>query len=334
MKLFEIALAIGEEVTGDRNIEISGVSPLVDAGREDISFVRDKKAEKILPNSGAGAVIMQEGSAPDRPAIITKHPTLAFAKVLEIFSEEKALAPGIHPSAVIGENVSIGKNVSVGAHAVVGEGTILGDNVVLGAGVKLGHDCQIGPSTLICENSVLYRKTSLGARCRVHANTVIGSDGFGYTLTDDGTHYKVPQTGVVAIEDDVELGAGVTVDRATMGATIIKNGAKIDNQTQIGHNSIIGKNVIIAGCTAIAGSVKIADGVMIGGMVAIAENITIGKGVMIAGKSGVISDILEPGVYSGVYATKNMEHKRFLLSGKRIDKLEKKIRELKKRIGE
>ena len=187
---------------------------------------------------------------------------------------------------------------------------------------------------MVFENAVIYRGAIIGERCRIHANTTIGSDGFGYVRDEKGVYVKIPQTGRVVIGDDVEIGSNTSIDRATLDETRIGNGTKIDNQVQIGHNCRIGENVVIAGLSGLAGSVTLEDGVIIGGAAAVADHVRICSGAIIAGKTGVHSDITEPGVYSGPLAMKNMEYKRFVLSGKRIDRLEKKISDLKKEIKE
>lgn len=331
MKLSEIAALIGADITGGGDLEIDGVAPLEKAEKSEIAFIRDFGAAKDLARSKAGAIIAPPGVEPDRPAIVAKNPLYIFAKISELLSPEPAPPVGVHQQAVIGKSVTLGKNVSVGPLVVIGNGSVIGDGAVIKAGAKIGESCHVGDLTTIFENVVIYDKTVIGARCRIHANTTIGSDGFGYTMTESGVHYKIPQNGMVRIEDDVEIGACCSVDRAAMGETLIKAGVKIDNQVQIAHNVVIGKNAIIAGCSGLAGSVTIEDGVVIGGMVCVSDHVTIKSGAIIAGNTGVATDIEKPGVYSGIYAIPHMEHKRFLLSRTRLDRLEKKIKNIEKK---
>lgn len=335
MKLGAIAQSLGIALTGGgEGLDIQKAASLGNAGPMDISFAVNAKAAQSVASSRAGALVLPEGTLPDRPCLIVKNPALVFARVSAMLAPEPTPTPGIHPTAIIGDGARVGANVHVGAHVTVGAGCVIGDNSAVRDGARVMENCQIGELTVIFENVVIYRDAIIGKRCRIHANSTIGSDGFGYVRDDAGTYVKIPQTGRVVIEDDVEIGANTSIDRATLDETRIGSGTKIDNQVQIGHNCTVGKNVVIAGLSGLAGSVTLEDGVIIGGAAAVADHVRICSGAMIAGKTGVYSDITEPGVYSGPMAMKNMEYKRFLLVGRRIDKLEKKISDLKKGIEE
>lgn len=335
MRLGAIARALGVPLTGGgEGLEIQKPAALENAGPSDISFAASERMARSLGSSRAGALVLPEGVAPDRPSFVVKNPALVFARVAAMLAPEPAPPPGIHPTAVIGEGVRIGANVHVGAGVTVGAGCVIGDNVALRDGARALEDCHIGADTVIFWNAVIYRGTIIGQRCRIHANSTIGAEGFGYVRDEEGVYVKTPQTGRVVIEDDVEIGANSSVDRATLDETRIGSGTKIDNQVQIGHNCRIGRNVVIAGCCGLAGSVTLEDGVVMGGMAAVADHVRICSGAVIAGKTGVYSDITEPGVYAGPMAMKNMEYKRFLLSGRRMDRLEKRISGLEKEAGE
>jgi UDP-3-O-[3-hydroxymyristoyl] glucosamine N-acyltransferase len=335
MRLGAIAQSLGIPLTGGgEDMDIQKPASLENAGAPDISFAANERVARCVASSLAGALILPEGVVPDRPSLIVKNPALVFARVSAMLSPEPAPAPGIHPTAITGAGVVIGVNVHVGAHVTVGADCVIGDNVSLRDGVRVAANCHIGAGSALFENVVIYRDTVIGRRCRIHANSTIGSDGFGYVRDGDGVYVKIPQTGRVVIEDDVEIGANTSIDRATLDETRIGSGTKIDNQVQIGHNCKVGKNVVIAGLSGLAGSVTLDDGVIIGGAAAVADHVRICSGAIIAGKTGVYSDITEPGVYAGPMAMKNMEYKRFLLSGRRMDRLEKKISELKKEIKE
>lgn len=335
MRLGSIAQALGIPLTGGgEGLEIQKPASLVNAGPSDISFAANERVARSMASSRAGALVLPEGVVPDRPSFVVKNPALVFARVTALLSPEPAPSPGIHPTALIGEGVIIGVNAHVGAGVTVGAGCVIGDNVVFRDGARIMEDCHIGADTAIFGNVVIYRGTRIGQRCRIHANSTIGSDGFGYVRDEGGVYVKIPQTGRVVIEDDVEIGANSSIDRATLDETRIGSGTKIDNQVQIGHNCRIGKNVVIAGCSGLAGSVTLEDGVVIGGAAAVADHVRICSGAVIAGKTGVYSDITEPGVYAGPMAMKNMEYKRFLLSGRRMDRLEKRISGLEKEAGE
>ncbi|VAX16328.1 UDP-3-O-[3-hydroxymyristoyl] glucosamine N-acyltransferase [hydrothermal vent metagenome] len=332
MKLGEIAAALECRLEGSGDLNIVKVSSLKNAGPEDIALVLDPPKTESGLSAGAGALILTDSANADRPALIVKNPLLALAKIMNLLEPENLPPAGIDDTAIIGKDVALGEDCHVGAYATIGAASKIGDKAVIKAGARIGAACLIGKQSVIFENVAIYDKTEIGDRTRIHANSVIGSDGFGYTRLETGAHFKIPQRGIVRIEDDVEIGASCTVDRATLDVTLIKSGVKIDNQVHIAHNCVIGENTVIAGCTGIAGSVTIGKGVMIGGMVAVSDHLNIADGVMIAGKTGVHTNLSEPGVYAGPMAMKNMEYKRFLLSGKRIDKISKKLKELEKLI--
>ncbi len=333
MKLGAIAATLGQTISGGEDIEINCVASLDSAGPGEIAFVQDQSVLSRLSLSKAAALIIPENMEADRPSIFAANPLLAFAKVMEILDPAPTPEPGIHPTAIIGGAVSIGANVHIGAYATIGEGTKVDEGAVIKPGVKIGESCVIGPGSTLFENVTLYDHTIIGARCRIHANSTIGSDGFGYVKTESGEHYKIPQRGCVTIEDDVEIGSNTSVDRAMIGETVIKKGVKIDNQVQIGHNTVIGENCVIAGCSGVAGSSTLGSNVMVGGMVAISDHVTIVSGAIIAGKTGVHKSITEPGVYGGPLVMKNMEYKKFMLTGKKVDRLMARIKGLEQRLG-
>ncbi|VAX25630.1 UDP-3-O-[3-hydroxymyristoyl] glucosamine N-acyltransferase [hydrothermal vent metagenome] len=333
MKLGAIAAVLGLTKSDGEEIDIHSVASLDSAGPGDISFVQDQSVLSRLPLSKAGALIIPENMEADRPSIFAPDPLLAFAKVVELLDPEPAPEPGIHPTAVIGNGVSIGDNVHIGAFSTIGEGTKLDEGVVIRAGVRIGESSVIGAGSTLFENVALYDHTKIGARCRIHANSTIGSDGFGYVKTESGAYYKIPQRGSVTIEDDVEIGSNTSVDRAMMGETVIKKGVKIDNQVQIGHNTVIGENSVIAGCSGVAGSSVLGSNVMVGGMVAISDHVSVVSGVIIAGKTGVHKSITEPGVYGGPLVMKNMEYKKFMLTGKKVERLTARIKKLEQKLS-
>ncbi|VAX17986.1 UDP-3-O-[3-hydroxymyristoyl] glucosamine N-acyltransferase [hydrothermal vent metagenome] len=332
MKLGEIAAALECRLEGSGALNIVKASSFENAGPEDIALALEAPKTESGLGTGAGALIAPDGVKVDRPALIVKNPLLALAKTMNLLQPENLPPAGIDDTAIIGKDVALGEGCHVGAYATIGAASKIGDGAVIKAGARIGANCLIGKQSVIFENVVVYDKTEIGDRTRIHANSVIGSDGFGYTKLESGANFKIPQHGIVRIEDDVEIGASCAIDRATLDVTLIKSGVKIDNQVQIAHNCVIGENTVIAGCTGIAGSVTIGKGVMIGGMVAVSDHLNIADGVMIAGKTGVHTNLSEPGVYAGPMAMKNMEYKRFLLSGKRIDKISAKLKELAKLI--
>ncbi len=333
MKLAHIAEALGAELHGDGDVEVDTIASLTTADKRDIACVNDEKAGRDISSCKAAALILPVGMEPDRPSVISKNTSLAFAMTLKLLRPYPVYASDVHPAAVIGKNVEIGPDAHIGPHVTIGDGAKIGNKAAILAGARIGMKCVIGADSVIFNNVTLYDGTIVGERCRIHAGAVIGSDGFGYVRLDSGERYKIPQTGIVRIEDDVEIGALCAIDRATIDATVIKKGAKLDNHVHVGHNTIIGENSVIAGCCGISGSVVIGANVMMGGMAGVADHVTIVSGTVIAAKTGVHTNITEPGVYSGHLVMKNMEFKRFLLSGQRIDKLNKKIKALEKKIG-
>ncbi len=334
MKLGEIADKLGLTLIGDDDPEINSAAGLDDAGPGQITFIQDEKTASALKKSEASAVIAPDHLKLDRPALLTNDPRLAFARALELLHPEQEEPPGIHESAVISDSAETGDGLFVGAHVSIGAGCRIGDNVSIHAGSRLGANCIVGDDTKIFPNVVIYDNCEIGSRVRIHANTVIGADGFGYIRLDSGEYYKVPQRGIVRLEDDVEVGAGSSIDRATTGVTLVKQGVKIDNQVQIGHNCEVGKNTVIAGCSGIAGSVTFGDGVLIGGMVGVADHVKIASGTMVSANSGVYKSIDEPGIYAGPWVMKMTEYKRFLLANKRIDKINKRLKAAEIRIKE
>ena len=306
MTVQEIATWLHGEVVGDGLALIERVAKIEEADAQSISFLANPKYERYLETTRAGAILISKGYQNAKLArrsglsyIKVEDPYLAFLQVLKKFTPSVDPFPtGIHESAAIAKSASLGKNVSIGAHAVIGEDVVIGDNTrvshgcVIGVGSSLGSDCRLYP------NVTLYHQSKIGNRVTLHSGVVIGADGFGFVPKENEPFEKIPQLGIVVIEDDVEIGANSTIDRATMGETIIRRGVKIDNLVQIGHNCIIGENTVIAAQTGIAGSVKIGRHCMIGGQVGIAGHLEIADRVTILAQSGVPKTITEPG---GVY---------------------------------
>ncbi|MDH5477091.1 MAG: UDP-3-O-(3-hydroxymyristoyl)glucosamine N-acyltransferase [Nitrospinota bacterium] len=331
MRLDELAAALGLSAEGNGAVVIKGAASLESAGPGDLSFIKSEKQVGLLAGCGAGALVAPAGVAVDRPAIRAEDPLHIFSLALELLYPQKTPEAQIHPTAWVAPDASLAENVYVGPHASIGSGTRIGKNSTIGAGARIGAGCQIGEDCHIHENAVVMDRVVMGDRCVLHPLSVVGSDGFGYVRLKDGSSRKILHIGDVRLEDDVEIGACSSVDRGMLGSTLIKKGVKIDNQVQVAHNVEIGENTIICGCAGVAGSVVIGKNVMIGGAVAVSDHVRVADGVMIAGLSGVYTDLEKPGVYAGPMAMKNMEYKRFLLSGKRLDRLEAKVKDLAKK---
>ena len=296
MTINELAAKLGAEVVGPGTAEIRGAAGINDARVGDVTYLSDQKHRNDLTACRASAVIISRdmiGAGVGIPALVVKNPRYAFALTLGIFYDKPRQPGGISDRAVIGKNVILGAEPTIHPYAVIADGAKIGSRVTLYPGVYIGEHSIIGDDTLVYPNVSIREGVSLGCRVIVHSGTVIGSDGFGF-VTEGGRHHKIPQVGGVIIEDDVEIGANCTIDRANMGHTIIRKGTKLDNLVHIAHNVTIGEHCILTGQVGIAGSTSLGNYVVIGGQSAISDHLTIGDRVMIGGGSGV-SRSVEPG---------------------------------------
>ncbi|GBC83033.1 UDP-3-O-acylglucosamine N-acyltransferase [bacterium HR10] len=285
----EIAELVGGRLIGEPEREIMGVASLATATEREIAFVESEGHRSQAERSRAGCLIVPEGfRLSGRTLIEVAHPRRAFADVILLFHPRPRPTPGVHPTAILGEGVILGEEVSIGPYAVLDRQVRIGARTVIGAGVYIGARVEIGEDTLIHPNVTIYPDVRIGTRVIIHSGSVIGSDGFGYFLVE-GRYRKFPQVGSVIIEDDVEIGAGVCIDRGTLGATRIGRGVKIDNLVHIAHNVTIEEDTVIAAQTGIAGSAHIERGVQIGGQVGIADHVRIGRGAIIGAQAGVPS---------------------------------------------
>jgi UDP-3-O-[3-hydroxymyristoyl] glucosamine N-acyltransferase len=297
--LGELAVRFGLELRGVPDIRVSHVATLADASSGSLSFLAESRNRRELAATQAGAVVLAPVDAPGCPvaALVTPNPRLAFAHIATLLHPESAPVPGIHPTAVVARGVRLLESVTVGPLAVIEEDVDLGEGVQVGPGCILQRGARVGAHTCLVARVNLYPGVELGARCLVHVGAVIGADGFGFAL-DKGSWVKIPQVGSVRIGDDVEIGANTTIDRGAIGDTVIGEGAKLDNQIQVGHNVIIGAHTAIAACTGISGSTTIGKRCRVGGMVGFAGHLTIADDVVITGYSLVSASIREPGSYS------------------------------------
>ncbi len=300
------------ELVGDGDALIEGPAKIENATEGQVSFVANEKYVRFLGSTRASLLIVGEkapiGEYSDRLAFLkVKDPYTAFVFVLQLFSSPRRVAcEGIARTAVLGDKVSMGANVSVGEHAVIGDGCIVGDNTVIGAhtvlmnGVRIGRDCCLFPGV------VCYDGTVLGDRVVLHSGAVIGADGFGFAPQPDGSYMKIPQMGIVEIRDDVEIGANSTVDRATMGSTVVEKGAKIDNLVQIGHNCMIGENTVIASQAGISGSVSVGRNCLIGGQAGFAGHLSLPERTTVAARAGVTKSSDLPGQSLGGFPAQSL----------------------------
>jgi len=334
--LESLASRVEGELRGDPGLIIQGVSDLKTAQAGHISFLGNPKYLAQAQATQAGAILVahkQEETEFPCAQIRVENPSWAFAQVAELFAPPAIeYAPGVHPTAVVAEGVQLGEGVHVGPHAVIEPGVSVGARSVIGAGVYLGHETQVGEDCLIYPRVTMRERTLVGSRVILHAGVVLGADGFGYE-TKDGRHMKVPQTGYVQVDDDVEIGANSTIDRGRFGPTWIQEGAKIDNQVQIAHNCTIGKHVIIVAHCGIAGSTSIEDYAVLAAKVGIVGHLNIGKGAIVTAMSGVSKDIPAGAVFSGRRAIPKKLDLRNEANINKIGDLIKRVRDLEKQLA-
>jgi UDP-3-O-[3-hydroxymyristoyl] glucosamine N-acyltransferase len=325
MKLRDLADKVGGRISGDPEAEIKGVSGIDEAKDGEITFLSDKRMIAALDKTKASAVILKEElKGLSRNMLIVENPHLVFAKVLEVFYKKPYKASGVSDKAVIGKNVSIGDDVSIYPSAYIGSDVTLGARVTVSPGAYIGDKVYIGDDSYIHPNVTVRENVKIGSNVTVHSGTVIGCDGFGYVF-DGEEHYKIPQVGGVIIEDNVEIGANVIIDRSTVGNTVIGAGTKIDNLVQIAHNVKIGGKCIIVSQVGISGSVEIGDGTVLAGQVGISDHVKIGSGVTVGAGSGVVKDIPDNQVHSGSPA---IPHRTWLRAQNIYSKLPEYIRRL------
>jgi len=289
--LDELASHLGGWVEGDGSLVVERVAPLQAAGPRDLSFLSNPRYLAEARATRAGGVIVARGvELPGRTLLVVPDPYLALAGALELLHPYMPPSPGISPQAVIGKGCSLGRDVVIQAGVVVGDDCAIGDRCVLMPGVVLGRGATLGEDDVLHPNVVVHDRCRLGNRVIIHAGTVIGSDGFGFAK--DGDKYrKIPQVGNVVVEDDVEIGSNVSVDRATLGSTVIGQGTKIDNLVQIGHNVQIGENSVLVAQVGISGSTRLGKGVTFAGQSGAVGHIDIGDGVIVGAKSAVTHDL-------------------------------------------
>jgi UDP-3-O-[3-hydroxymyristoyl] glucosamine N-acyltransferase len=362
MKLGKLATLVGGKISGNQDIDITGVAGIGEAHEGEITLFSGEQYLADLQKSHASAIITKkEVAGISQSMLITDNPQLTFAKVLEVFYEKEYKPTGVSSQAFIDTNATVGKDVSIYPFSYVSDGAVIGSRVSLFPGTFVGQNVTIGDGSVIHAHVTVRENVNIGENVIIHSGSVIGSDGFGYVsdknvhykipqvggviiednveigadgfgyVSDKNVHYKIPQVGGVIIEDNVEIGAGVTIDRATTGNTIIGSGTKIDNLTQIAHNVKIGKNCIIVSQVGISGSVEVGDGVVLGGQVGVRDHIKIGNGAMVGAQSGIGADIPEKQIYSGSPAIPHIKWLRAQSIYSRLPEFIKRLRELERK---
>jgi UDP-3-O-[3-hydroxymyristoyl] glucosamine N-acyltransferase len=331
------------EIEGNPNVKVNTVAKIEEGHEGALSFLSNPKYEHFIYTTRSSVVLVNKDFKPSEKVNTTliRVPNAyeAFASLLTLVEQSKPKKKGIHPTAVIEPSSGVGKDVYIGAYTYIGENCYVGDGCRIYPHVFIGDSSTIGKNCLINSGVKIYHECIIGNNCTFHSGTVIGSDGFGFAPQSEGEYKKIPQIGNVIIEDDVEIGANVTVDRATMGSTIIRKGVKLDNLIQIAHNVDVGENTVMAAQSGIAGSSKVGKNCMIGGQAAINGHIKLANGTKVGAQSGVLSDIKEENMV--LLGTPAIDLKKFFKSSvvfknlpdlkKIIDTLEKEIESLKKR---
>jgi len=334
MRLADLAAELGADVVGDEKFEVNGVRPLDTAEAEHLSFLHNPKYVDEAKSSSAGAILVADPeSLPGRNLLVCPEPYLALAHALEIFHPMARPEAGVHPSSVVADNVSVGEGASIGPLVSVSGGASIGDRSVIGAGCVLGKGVEIGADCVLHPRVVVEDNCRIGDRCIVHSGTVIGSDGYGFA-TVDGVHHKVPQVGIVVLEDDVELGANVCVDRAALGETRIGRGTKVDNLVQIAHNVEIGEHCLLVAQVGISGSTQIGHHSVFAGQAGCSGHLKIGSGVVASARAAVFKDVPDGVTMSGAPARPHREWLKANANLQRLDRLREKVKQLEERLAE
>jgi UDP-3-O-[3-hydroxymyristoyl] glucosamine N-acyltransferase len=331
--LGELAAALGATLEGDPRRVVTGVAPLDSAGPDHVSFLTHARYEEAAKASRAGAFVAGAKAAGLPAPVLRVHaPEQALVDLLNLFHPPAALVPGLHRTAVVAADARVDPTASIGAYAVVEAGASIGARVRVSALVYVGAGVEIGEDSSLGAHVALLAGVRLGRRVVVHPGAVLGADGFGFAF--DGAQYrKIPQTGGVLIEDDVEIGANTTIDRATFGDTIVRRGTKIDNLVQLGHNVEVGEHSILVAQVGVSGSSRLGRGVVLAGQVGVADHVTIGDGTLVGAQGGVPSDLEAGGKFLGTPARPMLEAKRIMAAESRLPELLRRVRALERALA-
>jgi UDP-3-O-[3-hydroxymyristoyl] glucosamine N-acyltransferase len=332
----QIAGILEGEVVGNPNSEVSKLSKIEEGEVGSLTFLSNPKYQNFIYTTQASVTIVNNTFVPESELTTTlikvEDAYVAFTKLLEFYNQVKLNKTGIEQPSFIDETAQYGTDLYLGSFSYIGKNVILGNNVKIYPNSYIGDNAVIGDNVTIFAGVTIYSESVIGTNCTIHSGTIIGSDGFGFAPNPDGTYTKIPQIGNVVIEDNVEIGANTTIDRATMGSTFIRKGVKLDNQIQVGHNVEIGENTVIAAQTGIAGSTKIGKNGMIGGQVGFAGHIVIGDNVKIKAKSGISKNVKDGEVLQGPMAFNDTNYSKSYIHFKNLPKIIAELEELKKEI--
>jgi UDP-3-O-[3-hydroxymyristoyl] glucosamine N-acyltransferase len=333
--LKELAEIVCGEVIGSPDTEITGVAGIKEARSGEITFLANPKYESYLSETKASAVIADRDGDSLTPILKVSNPYLAFLKVVSLFAETalQMYPRGIHPTAIVHETVRMGTDVAIGAYSVIDEQVEIGDRTTILPLVYISKNVRISADCLLYPQVTIRERCDIGDRTIIHAGAVIGSDGFGYAK-EGNVHQKIPQIGIVRIEEDVEIGANSTIDRATTGVTLIKKGSKIDNLVQIAHNVVIGEHSVLAAQVGVSGSTELGRNVVLAGQAGLVGHIKIGDGAMVGAQGGVTKSVPAETRVSGYPAREHGFARRIYAATTRLPDLLKEFRELQKRVEE
>lgn len=333
LSIKDIARLVDGKIEGDDTLFVTGVAKIEEAKKGELSFISNPKYAKFIDSTEAAVVLVNNEFPKTLKTVIrTENPYVAFLTILKkLYPPVSTIEAGIHASAIIHQSSKIGESVSIGAYVVIGKNCRIGNQVKIHPGVIISDAVEIGDDTVLYTNVSIRENVKIGNNVIIHCGTVIGSDGFGFAR-EGQIYQKIPQVGTVVIEDRVEIGANCAIDRATLGETRIKKGAKLDNLIQVAHNVVIGEDTVIAAQTGISGSTKIGQGVIVGGQVGFAGHIKIGDNTSIGAQSGVSKDLPPNSIYFGYPARPIMQAKREQAALRKLPELLKKISVLEKKI--
>ena len=332
----QIAGILEGEVVGNPNAEVFRLSKIEEGEEGSLTFLANPKYINHIYTTKASVTIVNDSFVPESEITTTlikvEDAYVSFSKLLEFYNQVKLNKNGIEPQTFISEGVQYGENLYLGSFSYIGQNVVLGNNVKIYPNSFIGDNVVIGDNAFIFAGAKIYSETVIGNNCTIHSGAIIGADGFGFAPNESGEYNKIPQIGNVIIEDNVDIGANTTIDRATLGSTIIRKGVKLDNQIQIAHNVEIGKNTVIAAQTGVAGSTKIGENCMIGGQVGIAGHLTIGNNVRLQAQSGVARNIKDDEILQGSPTFGYSDFSKSYVHFKNLPKIVAEVEELKKQI--
>ncbi|MFK8288479.1 UDP-3-O-(3-hydroxymyristoyl)glucosamine N-acyltransferase [Capnocytophaga canimorsus] len=331
----QISNILNGQIVGDPDVQVHKLSKIEEGEEGSITFLANPKYKNFIYTTRASIAIVNKSFEPENEVQVTlikvEDAYSAFSKLLEYYNQIKLNKSGIEQPVSISNTAQLGENVYVGAFTYIGDNVIIGDNVKIYPNTYIGDNVTIGDNTILFAGCKIYSETVIGKHCTLHAGVILGADGFGFAPVQEGFYNKVPQIGNVIIEDYVDIGASSTIDRATLGSTIIRKGVKLDNQIQIAHNVEIGKNTVIAAQTGIAGSTKIGENCMIGGQVGIVGHLTIGNRVKIQAQSGVIRNVEDDEMLQGAPAIGYNDYNKSYVIFKKLPSLMKRFLDIEKK---